>query len=261
MSYPLHWLKTTFSSRTRTAELLQPELEKGVLTPHDFELATRFLPAGHRHWPAIYGVGTAGAALGYGTSIARPRWPHTKLVWVSGSATLLGMVFGQVRQVIAHRQFTEALENPAGFIEALRNVDRRLGGDGHLGFTLERIRNEGTRVDDTVASGRNREHGPEMVNEENWEKTGTPSNAPHADSPQVARPKNRWEEIRAVNARPAGYVSSWDTIRQRYERNKLPSSTSSQSNGPPSSATDDRATEQARFDAILEAERRKGRSE
>ncbi|OJA10817.1 hypothetical protein AZE42_00267 [Rhizopogon vesiculosus] len=245
MSYPLHWLKTTFSSRTRTAELLQPELEKGVLTPHDFELATRFLPAGHRHWPAIYGVGTAGAALGYGTSIARPRWSHTKLVWVSGSATLLGMVFGQLRQVIAHRQFTEALENPAGFIEALRNVDRRLGGDGHLGFTLERIRNEAVRADDTVASGRNREHGPEMVNEENWEKTGTASNAPHGD---------RFSPSSSTKEPLGGNTCSEFT-------NKLPSSTSSQSNGPPSSATDDRATEQAKFDAILEAERWKGRSE
>jgi hypothetical protein len=51
MSYPLHWLKTTFPSQSRTVELLQPELEKGVITKHDFDLATRFLPAGHRHWP------------------------------------------------------------------------------------------------------------------------------------------------------------------------------------------------------------------
>lgn len=91
------------------------------------------------------------------------------------------MVFGQLRQVMAHRQFTEALENPVGFIEALRNVDRRLGGDGHLGFTLERIRNEGARVDDTVASGRNKEHGPEMVSEENWDKASTLSNPPHGE--------------------------------------------------------------------------------
>ncbi|KAG1755188.1 uncharacterized protein EDB91DRAFT_1233942 [Suillus paluster] len=244
MSYPLHWLKTTFSSRTRTVELLQPELEKGVITQHDFDTATRFLPGGHRHWPAIYGVGAAGATLGYGHSMARPRWSHTKLVWGSGAATLVGMVFGQVRQVLAHRQFTEALENPGGFIEALQNIDRRLGGDGHLGFTLERIRKDGARLDDTATSG-SREHGPEMV-------TG---------STQAAQPKNRWEEIRAVNARSSGYVSSWDTIRQRHERNRLPNSTSSQSHDLPPSASDDRAAEQAKFDAILEAERSRGQSQ
>lgn len=93
----------------------------------------------------------------------------------------------------------------------------------------------------------------------NYPGAGTyPPDVSTADSPQVARPKNRWEEIRAANARSAGYVSSWDAIRQRYERNRMPSSTSSQSNGPPSSATDDRAAEQAKFDAILEAERRRG---
>ena len=85
-----------------------------------------------------------------------------------------------------------------------------------------------------------------------------PSDVFTADSPQVARPKNRWEEIRAANARSAGYVSSWDTIRQRYERHQSPSSMSSQSNGSPSSDTDDRAIEQAKFDAILDAERRRG---
>ncbi|KAG0708957.1 hypothetical protein DFH29DRAFT_842741 [Suillus ampliporus] len=271
MSYPLHWLKTTFSSRTRTVELLQPELEKGVITKHDFDLATTFLPGGHKHWPAIYGVGAAGATLGYGHSIARPRWSHTKLAWGSGAATLIGMVFGQVRQVLAHRQFTEALENPAGFIEALRNIDRRLGGDGRLGFTLERIRKDGARLDDTVTSGSSKEHGPEMVSEENWKKTWTQSNAPDGDichpdifaagSTQATQPKNRWEEIRAANARSSGYVSSWDTIRQRHERNRLPNSTSSQSNDPPLSATDDRAAEQAKFDTILEAERRRGQSQ
>ncbi|KAG1881766.1 hypothetical protein C8R48DRAFT_682144 [Suillus tomentosus] len=258
MSYPQQWLKTTFSSRSRAVELLQPELEKGVITKHDFELATRFLPGGHRHWPAIYGVGAAGATLGYGYSMARPRWSHAKLAWGSGAATAIGLVFGGVRQVLAHRQFTEALENPAGFIEALRNVDRRLGGDGQLGFTLSRIRKDAARLDNTATSGTSQEHGPEMVSEENWGASLPHSDAP---SPQVTQPKNRWEEIRAANARSAGYVSSWDTIRQRHERNRLPYPTSSPSNDPPSSGMDDRTAEQAKFDAMLEAERRRGQSQ
>src|SRR6267154_1198845 len=61
-----------------------------------------------------------------------------------------------------------------------------------------------------------------------------------AGSPQVAQPKNRWEEIRAASARSSGYVSSWDTIRQLHERNRMPSSTSSQRNDPQLSTTDDR---------------------
>ncbi|KAG1761920.1 hypothetical protein EDD22DRAFT_894044 [Suillus occidentalis] len=237
MSYPLHWLKTTFPSQSRAVELLQPELEKGVITKHDFDLATRFLPGGHRHWPAIYGVGAAGATLGYG---------------------YFRIVFGQVRQALAHRQFAEALENPAGFMEALHNVDSRLGGNGQLGFTLVRLRNDAARLDNPPTS---QEHGPEMVSEENWKKSWSHSNAPDATSPQATQPKNRWEEIRAANARSVGYVSSWDAIRQRHERNRLPNSTSSPGNDPPSSGMDDRTAEQAKFDAILEAERRRGQSQ
>jgi hypothetical protein len=82
-----------------------------------------------------------------------------------------------------------------------------------------------------------------------------------AASPQAAQPKNRWEEIRAANARSVGYVSSWDAIRQRHERSRLPNSTSSPSNDPPSYGMDDRTAEQAKFDAILEAERRRGQSQ
>lgn len=258
MSYPLHWLKTTFSSQSRTVELLQPELEKGVITKHDFDLATRFLPAGHRHWPAIYGAGAAGTTLGYGYSVARPRWSRAKLAWCSGAATLIGIVFGQVRQALAHRQFAEALENPAGFMEALHNVDSRLGGNGQLGFTLVRLRNDAAHLDNPPAS---QEHGPEMVSEENWKKSWSHSNPPDAASPQATQPQNRWEEIRAANARSVGYASSWDAIRQRHERNRLPNSTSSPRNDPPSSGVDDRTAEQAKFDAILEAERRRGQSQ
>jgi hypothetical protein len=167
------------------------------------------------------------------------------------------MVFGRVRQVLAHKQFTEALENPAGFMEALCNVDRKIGGDGQLGFTLARIRKDAAHLD-TTTFGSGQEHGPEMVSEENWKKSWPHSNAPDAAPPQAAQPKNRWEEIRAANARSAGYVSSWDTIRQRHERNRLPDSTSSPTNDPPLS---DRTAEQAKFDAILEAERRRGQSQ
>ncbi|KAG2159958.1 uncharacterized protein EDB93DRAFT_30480 [Suillus bovinus] len=258
MSYPQQWLKSTFSSRPRTVELLQPELEKGVITKHDFELATRFLPGVHRHWPVIYGVGAASITLGYGHSIARPRWSHPKLAWGSSAAILVGLLFGRVRQVLAHKQFTDALENPAGFIEALSNVDRKLGGNGQLGFTLTRIRKDAAHLDNNATSGTSQEHGPEMVSEQNWKASWSQSDAP---SPQAAQPKNRWEEIRAANARSAGYVSSWDTIRQRHERNRLPHSTSSPSSDPPSSGMDDRATEQAKFDAILEAERKRGQSQ
>ncbi|KAH7931089.1 hypothetical protein BV22DRAFT_1027852 [Leucogyrophana mollusca] len=257
MSYPLHWLSTTFSSRTRTAELLQPEVENNVLSLHDFDLATTFLPGMHRHWPAMYSSGAAGAAFGFGYFYSRPRWASRKLTLVTGAATIAGMVYGQVRQVLAHRQFTQALENPKGFIQALSNVDRRLGGDGNLGFTLERIRAE----DSGQKSEPSRiEPGFEMVREDNWDRVPSSSNSiPASGQPsQPAELKSRWEEIRAANTRNAGRQSSWDTIRQQHERSRLPGSTSQDSSV--AETQDDRALEQAKFDAMLEAERRQGLS-
>lgn len=49
MSY-LSWLHKTFPTRQRTAELLRPELEEQVLSLHDYELATRFLPGPNMDW-------------------------------------------------------------------------------------------------------------------------------------------------------------------------------------------------------------------
>lgn len=51
MSYPVAWLNETFNSRTRAQSLLRPDLESGLISQHDFDLATTFLPGYHRYWP------------------------------------------------------------------------------------------------------------------------------------------------------------------------------------------------------------------
>lgn len=69
-------------------------------------------------------------------------------------------------------------------------------------------------------------------------------------------PHNRWDEIRAANARNAGRSSSWDALRQGHERSQIAGSSDAAS----FSAENDRAREQAQFDAMLEAERRKAQT-
>jgi hypothetical protein len=64
-------------------------------------------------------------------------------------------------------------------------------------------------------------------------------------------PPSRWDEIRAANARNAAQQSSWDALRQNHERNQV-----ARTDDAYSSTENDRAQEQARFDAMLEAERR-----
>lgn len=80
--------------------------------------------------------------------------------------------------------------------------------------------------------------------------------------PQTAR--GRWDEIRAANARNSGKASSWDVLREQHERERVSSSSGNNdaSSDPssfartPSTSELVRAAEQARFDALLEAERK-----
>lgn len=107
------------------------------------------------------------------------------------------------------------------------------------------------------------------------------------DQPSVQRPPSKWDEIRAVNNK-GGTLSSWDLIRQSHERNKMSPPSSSQpsthssnpvggaareggihgshdSPGLDSSIAIDedgkkwgkRALDEAQFEAVLEAERRR----
>ncbi|EGO03506.1 hypothetical protein SERLA73DRAFT_175014 [Serpula lacrymans var. lacrymans S7.3] len=257
MSYPLQWLSNTFNSRSKAIELLQPEVENNVLTRHDFDLAVNFLPGIHRYFPGIYSGTFTGATLGYGYMFARPRWTPRRFTALSGLGFIVGGMFGMLRQVLAHRQFAKALEDPKGFMRALADVHHRLGGEGELGFTLERLRNEGTGRNAQVPE--RVEQGPEMVDEDYWDRPRPSVNesanatviTETSSNTAASQPAARWNEIRAANARAAGQQSSWDAIRQKHERNRLPNSSSN-------TVVDERALEQAKFDAMIEAERRKG---
>ncbi|KAH7883660.1 hypothetical protein F5I97DRAFT_1831345 [Phlebopus sp. FC_14] len=265
MSYPLAWLSTTFDTRERTVELLQPELDDNILSRHDFELATRFLPASHRNWPLtryinlitqkLYGPYAGVAVTAYGWFLARPRWRMGRLALSNLGAMVAGTMYGQLRQLRAHKQFVDALEDPEGFITAMNHVHHRLGATESLPFTLHPVRTERIEIQRDDGSA-NLAQGPEMVREDDWDQ---PQSQSQSAAVNEARPKSRWEEIRAANARNVGHQSSWDVIRQLHERGKLPPP-SSRAAVPQSRDVDDRAAEQARFDAILEAERRRGQS-
>ena len=80
------------------------------------------------------------------------------------------------------------------------------------------------------------------------QRLGPSGNAPQSSS--------RWEEIRAANARGAR-PSTWDALRQRHEKAQVADHV--QSGHTPSVTNDadvERAREQARFDAMLETERK-----
>jgi len=47
---PLIWLESTFNTRSRTEQLLRPELENGLITQHDFDAAVDFYPSAQRYY-------------------------------------------------------------------------------------------------------------------------------------------------------------------------------------------------------------------
>lgn len=47
---PLTWLESTFDTRSRTEQLLRPELDDGVITQHDFDAAVNFFPSPQRYY-------------------------------------------------------------------------------------------------------------------------------------------------------------------------------------------------------------------
>jgi hypothetical protein len=66
---------------------------------------------------------------------------------------------------------------------------------------------------------------------------------------------SRWDQIRVANAAKTA-SSSWDAVRQKHEKRRVSGSPTSDQNA--SGPMDDRAAEQANFDALLEKERSLG---
>ena len=76
----------------------------------------------------------------------------------------------------------------------------------------------------------------------------------NAVAPSTAS-SSKWEQIRAANSH-ASRNSSWDAIRQNHERNHInPGNTDDYDYETRRTRYEDRAEEQAKFDALLEKER------
>ncbi|KAI0734516.1 hypothetical protein C8Q72DRAFT_806581 [Fomitopsis betulina] len=253
MSYPVEWLDNTFRSRARAEELLRPDLESGLITPHDFHLATQFLPAQHRYWPSLFAVGGSAGAAVYSRYLRKPPAPLNRVALLATVGGFFGASWGQFRRAEAHVTFQKLLEDPVSFSQALENVNRRTGGTRPLGWTLQRARE---------VTQREGMHGnAASPTEEGWASEPVSGDQPTNIPTSVSRPapisaaaaaeanrqKGRWDEIRAINARGA-QQSTWDVLRQGHERNQIDRSQGGQSS--------EKLDEQAQFDALLEAERR-----
>ena len=81
-------------------------------------------------------------AVAYSQGFARPKWRLSKLV---ATSTLLGFCsysIGFNQKLSAHIKFARSLDNPAGFNQALRNINARLGGPEHFPYGVPERREE-----------------------------------------------------------------------------------------------------------------------
>jgi len=153
-------------------------------------------------------------------------------------------VVGNLARFREHERFFKSIDqhNLPGLERAFQNVDAKTG----------KTRDRRSQVfarrfteDDIISSTITNDN---VQGEISLDQPATPS-APPSFRPVTGRPASRWAEIRAANGNVVGH-SSWDRLRQKHERARTEPGDSS--TGAPEV---DRATEQARFDAMLEKER------
>ncbi|KNZ71446.1 hypothetical protein J132_09900 [Termitomyces sp. J132] len=223
LSYNIAWAQRTFSDRPTTEALLAPERDAGNVSFNDYQAAARFFAGSHRLYRFIGGF----LAIPVTFVFRRPSWSPLRTCSFFAASTLCGSFTGHTMAISAHVTFVRSLEDPSGFAQALENIRKDSGVYAPSGPTIVR--------------------------------SGSQWSVNAADPSPIERPSinppSKWDQIRAVNARTSTN-SSWDALRQRHERTRVPSVNSdSDPDAFERSRTEDRVAEQAKFNEMLERER------
>ncbi|CDO73217.1 hypothetical protein BN946_scf185007.g272 [Trametes cinnabarina] len=253
------WFDHAFSSRQKAEQLLRPDLESGLLTPHDYQLAVSFLPGPVRYLPYIHTVLWGGlAGLAVYRFKPKVRFPTT-IVGVSAAS---GYGIGIIHYIRQHKKFAHELQDREAFLLALDNVNRRIGNTVPLFPQLDRDKLLARIRQRRQENGEVLDPGIEIVSDigdDTDSSAYVDSNPEGPDlepSHSTGRFKSTWEAIREANARNAGRQSTWDELRQRHERQRAVGRGQARQSEPAEEIEDPRAKAQAEFDAILEAERK-----
>jgi len=182
-------------------------------------------------------------------AIRRPNWSKPRSYLLLTTASFAGFVIGHVMSLSAHYNFVRSIENPAGFSQAIDNIQKNTGSFPPPGPVI--IRQGGKWAVD---------HDPDAppldTSPVTREQPATPTTTVASDTHPI-KPVSKWDQIRAVNSR-LSTNSSWDAIRQNHERARVATSSATGEGGDEDferTRGDDRAAEQARFDELLEKER------
>ncbi|KAI0330578.1 hypothetical protein GY45DRAFT_1250639 [Cubamyces sp. BRFM 1775] len=254
------WFDDAFRNRQKAEQLLRPDLEAGLITRHDYDLAVSFLPGSVRYLPYVHTVVWGGlSAIAVYRFKLKVRFPKA----VVGFSAMAGYGIGLVHYFRQQIRFVRQLDDREAFLLSLDNVNRRLGNPLPV-FPQEKRDKIMERIKKRRAeNGEVLDAGIEIVTDvgDSTESTALTDSPPDSNSSQegTARPKSTWEAIREANARNTGRHSSWDELRQRHERQRTAGRVQ-QKESVPDEVEDPRAKAQAEFDAILEAERKAARA-
>ncbi|KAG7450420.1 uncharacterized protein BT62DRAFT_927720 [Guyanagaster necrorhizus] len=214
--------------------LIQPDIDAGLLTPSDCKTLQNYFNqkpiSAPNVWSAAIGV-LAIQAIRLFDRQATPFWRKPWTFAVVTGASAAPLIYFRKVDLDMQNNVLQRLENPDGVKQTYLNAKARFA---HVAAPTP----ESHLDDPQPALG----HRPVPL-------------APSISSPAPSR----WEQIRAANAQNPG-ASSWDTLRQNHERVCVRRSQLGGSSNPEELTRDDQATEQARFDALLEQERNFGQT-
>ncbi|PPQ70779.1 hypothetical protein CVT24_001066 [Panaeolus cyanescens] len=201
LKYNPLWVDSVFTTRSKTEQLLAPERELGNISHHDYEAAVAFFPNYHRHL-AIVGF-LLGSISPFAIRHPRINGRRPFIIAVLGP---LGFAIGGGLRMASHARFLSSIQDPDGFEKAMKNIEKVYPprSEPIMGRTYS------SNADDVDLS------------------TNHAIVLPSADIPQghnkmvehPSKPRSKWEELRQANAKSTE-TSSWDALRQKYERQKI----------------------------------------
>ncbi|KAI0068337.1 hypothetical protein BV25DRAFT_1875774 [Artomyces pyxidatus] len=244
--YPVPWLEQTFPTAAKAEELLRPDFEDGTITQHDYDSAKAFFSGHQKAYTVMYAMAGSVGAYAIG-STRKPPWSFRRVTTLAAFMSAAGVFYGVNKRVKAHIRFLDSLDDRTGFFRALENVNARTGGQQPLGLPTKSTGDSRSAQDGGV---------PADQVDQGWANTSAPAAASTPESVSGApttpesQPSSRWGDIRAENARKAGKSSAWDELRRNPNHARV-------SNEASVATGSDADSQQATFDAMLEAERRR----
>jgi len=172
-----------------------------------------------------------------------------RILGIATGSAFGSLALGNGLTLNSHFNFVRSLNNPGGFARAIEHIEKQSGRPLPAGPVI-------TRKYDIEEGLHGNTDAPQVLLPPEPVAERTPQLPQPDTSEEPARPSSKWDQIRANAATSTS--SSWDALRQKHEKSRLQKPNTVPTNQNTDREQDDRAAEQAQFDALLERERKLG---